>query len=62
MNLIMNTLLGEKFREFITECEKEREKHIVMQKQLKVKLVPEIAKIILDFNSISSKAKRCDNP
>ena len=50
----MNTLWGDKFKRFIAEAEKEREKHLVMNKQLKVKCVPEIAKIIAESNSVSS--------
>ena len=50
----MNTLAGDRFKKFITTAEKEREKYLVMNKQLNVKCVPEIAKIIAESNSFSS--------
>ena len=50
----MNTLAGDRFKKFITTAEKEREKYLVMNKQLNVKYVPEIAKIIAESNSFSS--------
>ena len=50
----MNTLLGDNFKEFIEVAEKDREKHLIMNKQLKVKCVLEIAKIIAESSSFSS--------
>ena len=52
----MNTLAGDRFEKFTTTAEKEREKYIVMNKQLNVECVLEKAKIIAESNSFSSIA------
>ena len=47
---IVNTICTDKFKEFILKAQKEREKHVIMKKQMNVKLVPEIAQIIKNSN------------
>ena len=55
--IIVNTLIEDDFRQFIKNNQIEREKYYVEKKELKIKVVPEIASILKSSRHYSSILK-----
>ena len=53
--IVVHTLKEKEFTDFIIKAQNDREKYVIMKKQLKVKFVPAIAQIIKQSCHISSK-------
>ena len=55
---LLNTILGERFREFIQSKQQERTEYITEKKEMKVIALPEFIKLIKDSKSISTQKGR----
>ena len=55
---LLNTILGEQFREFIQSKQQERTEYITEKKEMKVRALPEFIKLIKDSKSISTQKGR----
>ena len=55
---LLNTILGERFREFIQSKQQERTEYIMEKKELKVRALPEFIKLFKDSKSISTQKGR----